>query len=73
MPIYEYYCRNCEKIFELMRPITEANDTARCPDCGAECEKLVSAFASKADFYIRPPRKEAFRKLPVKEEKKEGS
>jgi len=61
MPIYEYYCSACGREFELMRPYGKAGDPAFCPICGTKGEKLVSACASKVDFYIRPPAKPAFR------------
>jgi putative FmdB family regulatory protein len=60
MPIYEYFCPKCEKEFELMRPFSEADKSALCPECGSEAEKLISAFASKVNFYIKVP-KGAFR------------
>jgi len=66
MPIYEYLCPECGMDFELMRHVSQMNKLALCPTCGAESERLVSAFASKVDFYIRAPTKLALRK-PVKE------
>jgi putative FmdB family regulatory protein len=62
MPVYEYYCPKCCQEFELMRQINEVDKPAFCPDCGTEGRKLVSACASKVDFYIRPPAKPPFRK-----------
>lgn len=62
MPIYEYLCPKCEKEFELMRPLSEADKPAFCPLCGTKAEKLVSVFASKSGFYLRAPEKPAFRK-----------
>lgn len=61
MPIYEYYCTICQREFEAMRPMSQADEPAACPSCGAKAQKLVSACASKVDFYIRPPAKPAFR------------
>ena len=61
MPIYEYYCGKCVKEFEAMRPISKASEPTFCPICGAEARKLVSACASKVDFYIRPSVRLAFR------------
>jgi len=61
MPIYEYYCARCKKEFELMRPMARMADPAICPNCGVEGKRLVSAVASKLDFYIRPATKPPFR------------
>lgn len=36
MPVYEYVCRDCQKPFEITRPIAEAHATdAKCPACGS--------------------------------------
>lgn len=64
MPIYEYRCSKCGTDFELMRRMSEINEPALCPQCGAEAERLVSNFASKVGFYVRAPAKPAFRKPP---------
>lgn len=62
MPIYEYLCPKCNTEFELMRPISQMNDPALCPKCSASGQRLVSVFASKADYYIKGPAKPALRK-----------
>ena len=41
MPLYEYACKKCNKRFEIIQSI--GADSAKCPDCGSECKKLVSA------------------------------
>ena len=62
MPVYEYRCPKCGNEFEVMRPISKADEPALCPKCGSSGEKLMSPFASKAGFYVRAPRKPPFRK-----------
>ena len=64
MAIYEYYCAGCAKEFELMRPISQSDDPGPCPTCGSNGQKLVSAAASKVDYYIKAPAKPAFRQHP---------
>ena len=64
MAIYEYYCADCGKEFELMRPISRADEAGPCPTCGAGGQMLMSATASKVDYYIRIPSKPAFRQHP---------
>jgi putative FmdB family regulatory protein len=61
MPIYEYRCTSCGSDFELTRPISQSGDPAPCPSCQKPAEKLVSSFASKADYAIKVPAKEPFR------------
>lgn len=60
MPIYEYRCKECGRIFELRRSYSEANEGAKCTVCGGASEKLVSGFGSQIGHYVRAPR-EAFR------------
>jgi putative FmdB family regulatory protein len=64
MAIYEYYCVSCRKEFELMRPMSQSDAPASCPSCGAKGQKLVSASASKVDYYVRAPSKPPFRQHP---------
>ena len=45
-----------------MRRMTSIDDPAPCPTCGAPGEREVSVFASKVNFYIKPPAKGAYRK-----------
>jgi putative FmdB family regulatory protein len=61
MPIYEYRCAACGTDFELSRSFSQSADPAPCPSCKKPAEKLVSAFASKADYSIKIPAKEPFR------------
>ena len=61
MPIYEYRCANCGTDFELARPMSQSGDPASCPNCKRPAQKLVSSFASKADYAIKVPAKEPFR------------
>jgi putative FmdB family regulatory protein len=44
MPIYEYRCLDCSKIFEKIIWNLQ-NDDVCCPDCkGEKVERLLSAF-----------------------------
>jgi len=61
MPIYEYRCQACARDFEMTRPIAQSSEPAPCPTCGKSAQKLVSSFASKADYTVKVPTKEPFR------------
>lgn len=61
MPTYEYSCVECQEEFELMRPMCDFDKDAVCPKCGGKAHRIVSVFASKADYSIKVPTKEAFR------------
>jgi putative FmdB family regulatory protein len=43
MPIYEYNCSDCELTFELMRPLSEAEEDALCPRCQSRARRIMSA------------------------------
>jgi putative FmdB family regulatory protein len=48
MPIYEYYCGNCDRQFEALKPISAASEPAACPDCGGKAERLMpTTFAAR--------------------------
>jgi putative FmdB family regulatory protein len=54
MPIYEYQCNHCEKVFEIFHKIDE-DCKVTCPKCLKPARKLISAtnFVLKgAGFYV---------------------
>lgn len=53
MPLYEFSCPACGRVFEDLRRVGDASP-ASCPDCGAASARIVSlsAFALKGSgFY----------------------
>ncbi len=57
MPLYEYYCENCDGIFEMLRPIARAAESAPCVVCERTGERIMPT--SIAAFTLRDgyPRK----------------
>jgi putative FmdB family regulatory protein len=54
MPIYEYQCNHCEKVFEIFHKIDE-DCKVTCPKCLKPARKLISAtnFVLKGTgFYV---------------------
>ena len=45
MPIYEYRCTECDELFELRRPASEAAAVTTC-SIGHEARRLLSRFAT---------------------------
>ncbi len=43
MPIYEYRCPKCNKIFEEWSHITEDHPQEPCPDCGTASSRIMSS------------------------------
>ncbi len=47
MPIYEYQCKDCSKVFSKLQKISADPKAVVCPGCGSSnVERLVSSFAS---------------------------
>jgi putative FmdB family regulatory protein len=46
MPIYEFYCTECHRIFSFLSPRVNTDGRPACPRCGrAELQRRPSAFA----------------------------
>ncbi len=46
MPLYEYYCKDCQTKFELLTTYTESLVDVECARChGSHVRKLISVFA----------------------------
>lgn len=41
MPVYEYECSKCEKVFEVQQRISD-DPIKTCPECQGEVRKLMS-------------------------------
>ena len=42
MPIYEYKCPACQKVFEEWVHLSEMHDAVPCPDCGQASPRIMS-------------------------------
>ncbi len=42
MPMYDYVCENCKKMFELIIPLAECGKIVKCKYCGKELVRLPS-------------------------------
>lgn len=45
MPLYEYKCDKCEKVFSELRNMAEREDPIECPECGGKGKIMFSTFA----------------------------
>ena len=41
MPVYEYECQECDKVFEVQQRIADA-PLSSCPECQGQVKKLMS-------------------------------
>ena len=46
MPLYEYYCPQCQNKFETMKAMWQRHK-ARCPHCNSESRLAMSRFSFK--------------------------
>ncbi len=44
MPIYEYQCKKCSEVFEILHGFNE-EPPKKCEECGGKLEKLISLSA----------------------------
>ncbi len=47
MPLYEYHCSVCERRFETLRRMSQADDPIHCPHCTSpNPRRVLSVFAA---------------------------
>src|SRR3546814_235100 len=59
MPIYVYFCDDCQGLFELLRPARQSAQPQPCPQCDADARRIMST-----EFQAFTLRKGAYRRLP---------
>ena len=59
MPLYEYYCDNCDNVFESLRSIAQSDQPAKCPKCGSAADRIMpttfSSMVRKGGWRQRAP------------------
>jgi len=47
MPVYEYYCADCQTKFEALRPMSKADEPIQCRNCESmHTSRAISLFAA---------------------------
>ena len=69
MPLYEYYCEKCDKVFEALGLISASDAPARCARCGAVAARIMpttvatmshrQGWAQRVPFHHKQVRDEA--------------
>ena len=58
MPLFEYRCKTCSKLFEAYKRPSEVETAERCPDCGGKSVKVeisrVGSAGSGGDSASKP-------------------
>jgi putative FmdB family regulatory protein len=61
MPVYEYYCKHCDGIFEALRPMSAASKPAPCIQCEKAAQRImptsVAAFTMREGYPRKLPDK----------------
>jgi putative FmdB family regulatory protein len=61
MPVYEYYCKHCDGVFEALRSIRQSSEPAGCPVCDRESPRMMTtsfaAFTYRDGYPRRIPDK----------------
>src|SRR3990172_6724235 len=59
MPLYEYYCKSCDGVFETIRQIAQASSPAPCPVCSKKAQRIpptsFNAFTMRDGYPRRIP------------------
>lgn len=53
MPVYEYRCPSCGKVFEITRRVDDIPKESPCPDCGTPSPKIFSSFNFQFSPYLK--------------------
>ncbi len=57
MPLYEYFCEQCDGIFEALRPMREAADPVPCPLCERDGQRIMPTSFAAFTFRDGYPRR----------------
>ena len=57
MPLYEYYCKHCDGIYETLRPMREASDPVPCPECERDGSRIMPTSFTAFTFREGYPRR----------------
>jgi len=64
MPIYEYICTECDRLFEKLHRSGEEDQEVQCPSCGQKSVRRVlsnfSSFFPAGDSSCGPGRSSGF-------------
>jgi putative FmdB family regulatory protein len=55
MPLYSYYCKQCDIIYENLRSIKQRDITLVCTECNERCNRIIdiSSFQLKGDGWAK--------------------
>ena len=66
MPLYEYYCDKCDRVFEALRPLSESDVAVPCPDCGRDADRIMPTSFSAMSWSKGYPQRVPYHQRPVR-------
>ena len=57
MPLYEYYCKTCNGVFEELRPMRESSEPVPCPQCFKDAPRIMPTSFTAFTFREGYPRR----------------
>ncbi len=66
MPLYEYHCETCDRIFEALRSLRESDVPTPCPKCGGDAERIMPTSFSAKSFSKGYPQRVPYHQTPVR-------
>ncbi len=57
MPLYEYFCKTCDGVFEELRPMRESSDPVPCPQCFKDAPRIMPTSFTAFTFREGYPRR----------------
>ena len=73
MPLYEYHCERCDKVFEALRLLRESEASVPCPECGRDAERIMPTSFSAMSSGKGYPQRVPFHQKPVRNVKPKKS
>ena len=78
MPIYEYYCANCNVEYEAIRPASQADAPMPCKTCNEPGQRQLSTFSFKSNTFSapnssRPPNPSVLTRRRIRKVRREGA
>jgi len=59
VPLYEYYCEVCDKVFDALRLVRQSEEPMACPSCGGDADRIMprkEGWRQRVPFHHKPVR-----------------
>ncbi len=66
MPLYEYYCEHCDKVFEALRSMVASDKPSLCPECKRDADRIMPTTVATRSFQGGWSQRVPFHHAPVR-------